>query len=373
MTMGTLSDTIMAIYDSALASDGWFKALRGIADFTGSAGCRIIVEQDPGAPMILSVEEGIEYPSAGRPIEPSGLVAPAGRAALIPIGEVLVRSRMASDIISVGSAELWRLDDLDDVLTVVLLSTSKGRILLEAMKRKQQGFYSEAEVERVRMITSHLVRAIQISDSLNVSRRKSELLETSLEALSTGIYFISGKGRVVYLNREARQQIRSGKVLRLIDDNLHAVDRASQKLLQAEFEKIQDGLELDDGQGCSIALADGAGSGYVAHVLPLQGVRRSRIAQHFAAIAAVFVQDPTTAHSLANTAFAKLYQLTDGELRLLNGLVPGLSLAEAARSLGISEATAKTHLRRIFTKTKTSKQVELLYLLMTSTPPTSAR
>jgi DNA-binding CsgD family transcriptional regulator len=67
-----------------------------------------------------------------------------------------------------------------------------------------------------------------------------------------------------------------------------------------------------------------------------------------------------------------LYGLTEGELRLLNGLTPGLSLAEAARHLGISEATAKTHLRRIFTKTKTSKQAELLYLMMTSTPPTSA-
>ena len=114
--------------------------------------------------------------------------------------------------------------------------------------------------------------------------------------------------------------------------------------------------------------------------LPIRGLctavarrAQTRVANHFAATAAIFVQDPATTPSPANAAFAKLYGLTDGELRLLNCLIPGLSLAEAARLLGISEATAKTHLRRIFAKTKTSKQAELLYLLMTSTPPTSAR
>jgi DNA-binding CsgD family transcriptional regulator len=102
----------------------------------------------------------------------------------------------------------------------------------------------------------------------------------------------------------------------------------------------------------------------------LRGTRQSQIATHFAALAAIFVQDPGIPPPLANAAFASLYGLTDGELRLLNGLMPGLSLGEAARSLGISEATAKTHLHRIFAKTKTSRQAELFYLLMTSTPPT---
>ena len=108
-------------------------------------------------------------------------------------------------------------------------------------------------------------------------------------------------------------------------------------------------------------------------MMPLRGGAQARIAHHFAAIAAIFVQDPASVPSPANAAFAKLYGLTDGELRLLNGLMPGLSLAETAQLLGIGEATAKTHLRRIFAKTRTAKQAELLYLLMTSTPPTVAR
>jgi DNA-binding CsgD family transcriptional regulator len=199
------------------------------------------------------------------------------------------------------------------------------------------------------------------------------MFEASLEALSTGVYFIGQHGRIVYLNRTARGQVKSGRVLRLADDRLVATGREAQRLLQAELAEIEQDPDMEDRPGRAIALTDGEGAGFVAHVLPLRGGAQSRIAHHFAAIAAIFVQDPATAPSLANAAFAQLYGLTEGELRLLNGLTPGLSIGEAAHLLGISEATAKTHLRRIFMKTKTSKQAELLYLLMTSTPPTSAR
>jgi len=37
--------------------------------------------------------------------------------------------------------------------------------------------------------------------------------------------------------------------------------------------------------------------------------------------------------------------------------------------LGIGEPTVRTHLQRMFSKTRTSRQVELLQLLQTSTPP----
>ena len=41
--------------------------------------------------------------------------------------------------------------------------------------------------------------------------------------------------------------------------------------------------------------------------------------------------------------------------------------------LGIGETTARTHLKRIFAKTGTTKQVELIHLLRASSPPVAAR
>jgi DNA-binding CsgD family transcriptional regulator len=71
-------------------------------------------------------------------------------------------------------------------------------------------------------------------------------------------------------------------------------------------------------------------------------------------------------------AFAKLYGLTGGELRVLLALAQGLGGKEAADMLGVSESTVRTHLQRIFSKTSTSRQAELLQLLQSSSPPTKA-
>jgi len=372
MSTAALSDTIIAIYESALVPDGWFEALQRIASFSGSAGCRIVIDGAVVGPEAYAVVDGAEFRGGGE-LTFADSAAPCAEAPQpLPIGEAVVRSRLAAPAVLPGSGEPWPgLGGRQpaDALAVALLTSAAGDTVLEAIK--MEGLFTDAELARLRLIVPHLCRAARIFDGLRSSRLASEMFEASLEALSTGVYFISGDNRVVYLNRVARAQVSSGRVLRLVDDRLSvAADRDAQALLQAELAAIAAGGEHEDRAGRTVALADGAGSGFVAHVLPLRGGAPGRIADHFAAIAAIFVQDPATAPSLANAAFARLYGLTDGELRLLNGLTPGLSLAEAAQALGIGEATAKTHLRRIFAKTRTSRQAELLYLLMTSTPPT---
>jgi DNA-binding CsgD family transcriptional regulator len=71
-------------------------------------------------------------------------------------------------------------------------------------------------------------------------------------------------------------------------------------------------------------------------------------------------------------AFARLYRLTGGELRVLLALTQGLGAKEAADMLGISEPTARTHLQHIFSKTDTTRQADLLHLLQNSTPQVRA-
>ena len=376
MSIEPLSDIIMTIYDSALAPDGWFNALRRIADFSGSAGCRIVIDGASTGSLIYSVDHGVESKSWGHRIATGEATDPASAQDLLPVGQPIIKSRRAGQSVTTASGEPWQDRDeerVSDLMTVLLLKSSAGSIVLEAVRTDRQGRYTDLELERMRLIGPHICRAISISESLIVSRLTSEMFEASLDALSTGVYFVGPQGRVVYLNRVARAQVKSGRILRLVDDRLVAAARDAQKLLQTELSAIGFDPEREDRPGRAIALADGEGAGFVAHVLPLRGVAQARAANDFGAVAAIFVQEPLAAPTLATAAFAKLYGLTDGELRLLNGLTPEMSLGKAARALGISEATAKTHLQHIFAKTKTSKQAELFYLLMTSTPPTSAR
>jgi DNA-binding CsgD family transcriptional regulator len=121
--------------------------------------------------------------------------------------------------------------------------------------------------------------------------------------------------------------------------------------------------------GFSVALPTREDAGFVATILPLSGGERQNVCGAFAAMAAIFVQDPIVVPPFPGEAFAKLYRLSGSELRVLLAMAPGLSVKEAAEVLGVSETTAKTHLQHIYGKTDTSKQTELLRLFMSSTPP----
>jgi DNA-binding CsgD family transcriptional regulator len=63
-------------------------------------------------------------------------------------------------------------------------------------------------------------------------------------------------------------------------------------------------------------------------------------------------------------ALHSLYGLSQREARMASELMQGRSLDGIAESLHIAKSTARTHLLRIFAKTGTSRQGELVSLLL---------
>jgi DNA-binding CsgD family transcriptional regulator len=121
-------------------------------------------------------------------------------------------------------------------------------------------------------------------------------------------------------------------------------------------------------QGIGVVLASPARaeSPAVAHVLPLSGgaLRPGLVPR---AAAAVFVSPPLAATPVATAARA--LALTPAETRLLEHLVAGETLAEAAERIGVAETTAKAQLRSIFDKAGVRRQAELIALVARLAPP----
>jgi DNA-binding CsgD family transcriptional regulator len=57
------------------------------------------------------------------------------------------------------------------------------------------------------------------------------------------------------------------------------------------------------------------------------------------------------------------YKLTPGELRVLLSIVETGYIPKTAARLGIAQTSVKTHLRRLFAKTGTTRQLELAKLV----------
>lgn len=87
-------------------------------------------------------------------------------------------------------------------------------------------------------------------------------------------------------------------------------------------------------------------------------------------MAMILVSDPELRPCPSIEMLGELYKLTVAEARLAQLIAKGNSLQEAASFLDITENTARTHLKRIFSKTDTGRQAELMAILLSS--PVSA-
>ena len=92
--------------------------------------------------------------------------------------------------------------------------------------------------------------------------------------------------------------------------------------------------------------------------------RESVIAPNPNAFAIVLVSDDTGSRCVSPDALEGLYGLTPAEAALAALLVEGLTLQQAAAARGVVVETARSHLKRIFAKTGTTRQSELVRLLL---------
>ena len=240
---------------------------------------------------------------------------------------------------------------------------------LHASRSQSAPNYQQHDLRLFRLLSPHVCRALAISDALDIRALKSEMLEKTLDGLAAGVFLTARDGHVVHMNRAAERQVEAGGSIRLVNNRISPVDPAAGLALAKAIEKAaRDDAHMGMREH-SLAIPNGIGGGYVATLLPVQSGQRRDVLAPFAASVAVFTQDPVQVPLMPGEAFARLHGLTGGELRVLLALSQGLGGMEAADMLGISEATVRTHLQRIFSKTDTSRQADLLRLLHSSTPP----
>jgi DNA-binding CsgD family transcriptional regulator len=88
--------------------------------------------------------------------------------------------------------------------------------------------------------------------------------------------------------------------------------------------------------------------------------------------AVVFVHDPEARKGSSDRDLQRLYRLSRSEARVAVAIRDGERPEEVADRLCVSVHTVRSHLRRIFSKTSTNRQADLVRLLL-SQPATRGR
>ena len=104
-------------------------------------------------------------------------------------------------------------------------------------------------------------------------------------------------------------------------------------------------------------------------MLPLTAGQRRSTGTAFDASAILFVRKTALDVPQAADIIKDIFQLTPAEARVLLTIVEAGGVAESAKNLDIAESTVKTHLGRIFTKTDTKRQADLVKLVAAFSSP----
>jgi DNA-binding CsgD family transcriptional regulator/PAS domain-containing protein len=238
--------------------------------------------------------------------------------------------------------------------------------------KQEDGPFSKRSVELVRLLSPHICRSAKIGLALELKSLHASMLETTLDTLSASVFLVNRDGKVLFMNRGAERQVKRGKGISIVNNRLIPTDSTAAHIFAASFSRAEVPGDQIAHAPASIALPADEG-GLVASLLPLEnGYRQSLTTGPSPAAFAVFVQDPMAVPPIPGEGFAKLYGLTHAELRITLAMAPGLGPRDAADILGLSLPTVKTHLQKIFAKTGTKRQADLMQLLMRASAPVTS-
>lgn len=249
-----------------------------------------------------------------------------------------------------------------DTASSVLEKTSTNYSVISLLRHERDGFADEACRHRLRLLVPHIRRAAVIGNTIQLTKAEASTFADALDGLAAGMFLVDRSGRLVHANARGHAMLAEGSVFRATGGRLIANDPDANQLLRDALSAAEDG-DLGLGtRGIAVPLvADG--QRYVAHVLPLTSGARRKTGVGYSAVAAVFVRKAEVEAPAAPEVIAKLYGLTPGELRVLLALFESGGVPNVSEALGISEATAKTHLRSLFEKTRTQRQADLVKLV----------
>jgi DNA-binding CsgD family transcriptional regulator/PAS domain-containing protein len=191
-------------------------------------------------------------------------------------------------------------------------------------------------------------------------RRRMTALRAALDHTDLGIYLIDRKGQML-LSNAAGQAIldeedglyRSGAYLRASDP---AAERRL-RLLIAEPGPVPTKLPP------VVALPRGGERRPL--LLSVMPIRRAP-ADTADASAVIYVFNPDLDVRALLAPVAQTYRLSPAEARLLALIANGDSVAEAASELNVKEQTVRAYLKNIFVKTGTTRQADLVRVVLTS-------
>jgi DNA-binding CsgD family transcriptional regulator len=357
-----LLSIIADIYDSALDETLWRDVLQRIVDHTGARSAAVTTRRSTGEIHVghsvgLSPDFEKSYIDRYGQLSPMKGIGPIGDQGLIYTTEDWLPFEEFRK--TVFYQEWARPQRLEDGVNIVLNKSAEGLCHFSLTRSR----LVDDDLRRtLAWLVPHLQRSARIGEMLNQRARIAAPTEQLLDQLKPAVFLLNGAGHITHTNQSGRDILCREDFLRAERGLLVATDPALNRVLHdaVAASVLHDGAT----QGESIVLPFIARDGerLVGHLLPLTTGRRRKIGAAFEATAMLFVSKTSLDAPAAADVIKRVFKLTPAEVRVLLAVVEHGGVPDTARNLNIAESTVKTHLARIFAKTDTKRQAELVKL-----------
>jgi DNA-binding CsgD family transcriptional regulator len=213
---------------------------------------------------------------------------------------------------------------------------------------------------RLTIILPHIRRALQIAEDIARSRAETAALADTLDGLGAGLFIVDGATRIVHTNAAARRLLAAEDVLCSRGGRLVACEPEANRSLRLALNATEGPIDVMPGP---LPLIGSDGTRRIGHVRLLKPVARSYGDGPQQALAAVLVYKAGMKCPRPPDIIARSYNLTHTELRVLLAIVEIGGAPKVAATLGIAPSTVRTHVGRLFEKTGTKRQAELVRLV----------
>ncbi|MCA9604826.1 MAG: helix-turn-helix transcriptional regulator [Myxococcales bacterium] len=358
-------DALAHLYQAAYEPDGFRCALTKVRELLGSSSALVAMR----APEHLAfrdfgVHENLDATALSGYAEHYHVIDPYRRlVAELPPDHVhdsdrlgdsmrLHRSEFYNDFLCAANTPRWLgLNGL----------TPQGAYLSFAFHRPIGGAPFDDEEHKLALrLRPHLVHAAELSARVASLKSQAAWSAGLIEQYGCPTMLLSRSAHVLLANRLAAQLLRDRSSLSSTRSGLRAHSNSGTRKLHRAI------AACHDVGGTLVQLRYELRPDLVAVITPFParvGANSADRTPRGEAWALLRVLDPSDLPDGSPALFARAFGLTPAESRIASALAKGLSLSEIAIRFGVQEGTVRNHIKRVFAKTGTTRQGELVALL----------
>lgn len=247
---------------------------------------------------------------------------------------------------------------------VLYLGEANGlRAWLNLSRDAAAGAYKKSELELLARMAPHLNRALRIYSALERRRLETLAFRHVGDSISLATLLLDEAGVIGNLNEAARQLLVRNPHVAIKQDRLSFSQSSQQKRFDEKFNTLLEGKAKHDYDALVVSSQGGKALSILMRRIPRSGPdRRLRNA----AVVIYLKESPQAGAALNDDIVATLFGLRPAEAKVASLLADGLNFQQIAQAMEVTEETVRTYSKRVFAKTGTSRQAELVKLVLTS-------